>query len=131
MPMYYFNLKGPHGRYLDPTGTELPDHEQAEEHARQVALELMRRRETRTRSWRLEVCDAFRTPIFELLFARVDPLLAQLPPNSRTMVEEVCARTGGVTDAVIDVRNSLHQLRGTLAKSNGEPYLAVLDGTPL
>jgi len=131
MPTYYFNLKGQHGRYLDPSGTELPDHAQAREHARRVALELMHRRETRTRSWRLEVCDASRTPIFELLFATVDPLLAQLPPNFRTTVEEASARACGVTDAIIDVRNSLHQLRGTLAKSNGEPYLAALDGAPL
>jgi hypothetical protein len=131
MPTYYFNLKGQHGRYLDPSGTELPDHVQAKEHARRVALELMQRRETKTRSWRLEVCDASRTPICELLFATVDPLLAQLTPNFRATVEQVSARTGGVTDAIIDVRNSLHQLRGTLAKSNGEPYLAALDGTTL
>jgi hypothetical protein len=131
MPTYYFNLKGQHGRYLDPSGTELPDHAQAKEHARRVALELMYRREPRTRSWRLEVCDATRTPVFELLFATVDPLLAQLPPDFRTAVEEVSARTGGVTDAIIDVRNSLHQLRGTLARSDGEPYLAAVDGTLL
>src|SRR4030095_15769243 len=131
MPTYYFNLKGQHGRYLDPSGTELPDHAQAKEHARRVALELMYRREPRTRSWRLEVCDATRTPVFELLFATVDPLLAQLPPDFRTAVEEVSARTGGVTDAIIDVRNSLHQLRGTLERSDGEPYLAAVDGTLL
>src|SRR5215510_16461749 len=118
MPTYYFNLKGQHGRYLDPAGTELPDHAQAKEHARQVALELMHRREATTRSWRLEVCDASRTPIFELLFATLDPLLAQLPANLRATLEEVSARKGGVVDAIIDVRNSLYQLRGTLAKCN-------------
>lgn len=131
MPTYYFNLKGQYGRSLDPCGTELPDHVQAREYARQVALELMHCREARTRSWRLEVCDASRTPIFELLFATVDPLLAELPPNVRVTVEEVSARTSGVVDAIVDVRNSLHQLRGTLAKCNGEPYLAALDGTTL
>ena len=131
MPTFYFNLKGQYGRYLDPHGTELPDHVQAKKHARQVALELMHRREARTRSWRLEVCDASRKPIFNLLFATVDPLLAGLPENFRTTVEEVSARTGGVVDAIIDVRNSLLQLRGTLARCNGEPYLAALDGTSL
>jgi uncharacterized protein DUF6894 len=131
MQTYYFNLKGHHGRCLDPYGTELPDDTQAKEHARQVALELMHCRETRTRSWRLEVCDARRTPIFELLFATVDPKLAQLPPTFRTSVEELSARTGGMVDAIIDVRNTLHQLRGTLAQSNREPYLAALDGTIL
>ena len=131
MPTYYFNLKAPQGRYPDPSGTELPNDARAKEHARLVALELMHRREVRTRSWRLEVCDASRAPIFELLFATVDPLLAELPPSFRSTVEQVSARTGSVVDAIVDVRNSLHQLRGTLAKCNGEPYLAALDGTPL
>ena len=131
MATYYFNLKGHHGRYVDPHGTELPDLAQAKEHARQVALELMHRRELKTRSWRLEVCDAGRTPVFELLFATVDPMLAQLPPILRTRVEELSARTGGMVDAILDVRNTLHQLRGTLAKSKQEPYLVTLDGTIL
>jgi hypothetical protein len=129
MTTYYFNLKGHHGRYVDPHGTELPDLAQAKEHARQVALELMHCRESKTRSWRLEVCDARRTPIFELLFATVDPKLAELPPALRTRVEELSARAGGIVDAIVDVRNTLHQLRGTLARSNREPYLAALDGT--
>ena len=131
MPTYYFNLKGHHGRYLDPNGTELPDDAGAKEHARQVALELMHGRETKTRSWRLEVCDALRTPIFELLFATVDPKLAQLRPPWRTTVEELSARTGGMADAIIDVRNTIYQLRGTLAKCDREPYLAALDGNIL
>jgi hypothetical protein len=131
MATYYFNLKGHHDRYVDPHGTVLADLGQAKEHARQVALELMQRRELKTRSWRLEVCDAGRAPVFELLFATVDPMLAQLPPNFRTRVEELSARTGGMVDAILDVRNTLHQIRGTLAKANREPYLAALDGTIL
>jgi len=131
MPTYYFHLNGQHGRVLDPEGVELLDQAHAREYARQVALELMHGREAKTRSWRLEVLDTSKTPIFELLFASVDPLLARLPPNLRTSVEQVSAQTGHVRDAIIDVRNSLHRLRGTLAKANGEPYLAVLDGTIL
>jgi Domain of unknown function (DUF6894) len=131
MATYYFNLKGHHGRYVDPHGMELPDLGQAKEHARQVALELMHRRELKTRSWRLEVCDAGRMPVFELLFATVDPMLAQLPPTLRIRVEELSARTGGMVDAIVDVRNTLHQLRSTLARSNREPYLAAVDGTIL
>jgi hypothetical protein len=131
MATYYFSLKGQHGRYVDPHGTELPDPAQAKEHARQVALELMHRRELKTRSWRLEVCDAGRVPLFELVFATVDPSLAQLPPTLRARVEDLSVRTGGMADAIIDIRNTLHQLRGTLAKCNREPYLAALDGTIL
>jgi hypothetical protein len=131
MPAYYFHLNGQHGRFLDPDGIELHDHAHAREYARQVALELMQGRETRTRSWRLKVLDASKTPIFELLFATVDPLLARLPPNLRMSVERVSAQAGDVRDAIIDVRDSLHRLRSTLAKANGEPYLASLDGTTL
>jgi len=131
MAIYYFNLKGLHGRYVDPHGTELADLAEAKEHARQVARELMHRRESKTWSWRLEVCDAGRIPVFELLFATADPKLAQLPPTLRARVEEVSARTGGVADAIVDIRNSLHQLRGSLAQSNREPYLVALDGTIL
>jgi hypothetical protein len=131
MATYYFNLRGHNGRYLDPHGTELPDDASAKEHARQVALELMYCREARTRSWRLEVCDARRRPIFELLFATVDPKLAQLSPGWRTTVEELSARRGGMVDAIVDVQNAIHQLRGTLAKCERQPYLAALDGTIL
>jgi hypothetical protein len=131
MPTYYFHLKGQHGRVLDPDGIELLDQAHAREYARQVALELMHRREVKTRSWRLEVLDTSKTPIFELLFASVDPELARMPPNLRVSVEQVSARTGHVRDAIIDVRNSLHRLRSTLAKANGEPYLAAVDGTIL
>lgn len=98
MPTYYFNLKGIQERYLDPYGTELADDAQAREHARQVALELMQGREGKTRSWRLEICDVTRSPIFELLFAKVDPTLTELPPNFRTTVEQACARTGALMD---------------------------------
>jgi len=131
MTTYYFNVKGPHGRNLDPCGTDLPDHAHAIEHARQVALELMRCRETKTRSWRFEVSDASRVVIFELLFASVDPLVAELRPELRKTVIEASARQANLVDAIIGVQNSLHQVMGTLAKVNGEPYLATLDGTTL
>jgi hypothetical protein len=123
MPTYYFHLNGQHRRVLDPDGIELFDRAHAREYARQVALELMHGRETKTRSWRLEVLDTSKTPIFELLFASVDP------PHLRVSVERVSAETSRMRDAIFDIRNSLHRLRGTLAKASGEPYLAALDGT--
>src|SRR5262245_9881375 len=131
MPTYYFNLKGIQERYLDPYGTELADDAQAREHARQVALELMQGREGKTRSWRLEICDVTRSPIFELLFAKVDPTLTELPPNFRTTVEQACARTGALVDAIGEIRNTFQELRATLSKSDGKPFLAASDGVAL
>jgi hypothetical protein len=129
MPVYYFNLKDVQGIHIDPEGTELPDDAEALEHARQVAQELMQRREARTRAWRLQACDAERNVLFELLFATVDHPMQELHPVLRQTVETVSARTAGLSDAICDVRTSLYQLRGTLAKSDGAPYLAALNGS--
>jgi hypothetical protein len=126
MPVYYFNLKDVQGIHLDPEGTELPDDAEALEHAREVAKELMQRREARTRAWRLQACDAGRNVVFELLFATVDHTM---PPALRQIVETASARTAGLSDAICDVRASLYQLKGTLAKSDGAPYLAALNGS--
>jgi hypothetical protein len=128
MPTYYFNLKDAHGIHVDPEGTELPDEAHAVEHARQVAQELMLSRETRTRSWRLQACDENRKTLFELLFATVDRTMHRFPPSMRNAIETVSARTAGLSDAISDVRTSLHQIRGTLARSEGAPYLATLNG---
>ena len=129
MPMYYFNLKDVHGIYVDPEGTELPGEAEALEYAREVAMELMQRRETRTRAWRLQTCDADRNVIFELLFATIDHTMHELPPVLRKTVETVSARTAGLSDAMQNVRNSLYQIKGTLAKSDGAPYLAAINGS--
>lgn len=128
MPVYYFNLKDAYGIHVDPEGTELPDEAHALEHGRQVALELMQSRETRTRSWRLQVCDENRITVFELLFATVDRTMHRFAPSMRSTIEAVSARTAGLSDAIGDVRTTLHQIKGTLARSEGAPYLAALNG---
>jgi hypothetical protein len=71
MSLYYFNLKDKTGITTDQDGTELADEEQAREHATVVAKELMRNRELKTNTWRLQVCDAERQPRFEVLFAEL------------------------------------------------------------
>lgn len=128
MPTYYFNLKDAQGIHVDPEGTDLSDEAEAMEYARGVAQELMQSRESSTRAWRLQVCDADRNVVLELLFATVDHTVQQLSPILRQTVELVSARTAVLSDAICDVRASLHQLRGTLARDNGTPYLAVLNG---
>jgi hypothetical protein len=128
MPMYYFNLKTQEGRVPDPDGIDLLDDARARQYAEQVALELMHQREIKTRFWRIEVCNSERTPIVELLFANVDPLVANLPLASRITVEQASARTAGLVDAILDTRRSYYELRATLSHSKGKPYLATHDG---
>jgi hypothetical protein len=128
MPLYYFNLKDVQGTHVDPDGTLLRDDSAALDHARQVAQELMQHREARTRSWRLQACDADRRALFELLFATLDHTMNELPPALRHDVETTSARTAGLSDAISNIRTTLHQIRGTLAKSERSPYLAALDG---
>jgi hypothetical protein len=128
MPMYYFNLKTQEGCVPDPDGIELLDDLRAREYAEQVALELMHQREIKTRSWRIEVCNFERRPIVELLFAYVDPLVANLSPACRITVEQASARTAGLIDAISDTRRSYYDLMATLSHSKGKPYLATRDG---
>jgi hypothetical protein len=77
MPLYYFNLKQGLSVVRDPEGTELPDDASAHEHATVVARELMHNNKKRTRTWRLQVCDARQNLQFELPFASVEDLIAQ------------------------------------------------------
>ena len=72
MPRYFFHLNTGDKIIPDPEGTELPNHDSARAHARQVVRELARNRERMTRSWRLAVFDGGGTPCFELLFASID-----------------------------------------------------------
>jgi hypothetical protein len=129
MPMYYFNLKSYQGVDLDPDGVELIDDAQAREYGEEVALELMKGREIKTRAWRIDVRDANRRPIAELLFAYADPLVAALRSSSRVTVEQASARTAVLIDTILDIRNSYYELRATLSKSEGKPYLVSDNGS--
>ena len=128
MPRYYFNLRGHGRRDIDSDGTELADDGQAREHARHVALELMQGRETRTRPWRLEVCNAGRTAIFEVLFATVDPSIAGLSADLRNTIELSSARMGALLDTIADVHHTFYELQATLSRGESKPYLASRDG---
>jgi hypothetical protein len=115
---YYFDLKNSEGTLLDTDGTELPDECAAREHACQVVLELMRNASVRRRMWRLTVSDQDRMSCFECLFASHDDSMAHLTPELRSSVEMVCREHGALTDAIVDVRATILQLRGTLARSD-------------
>ena len=128
MSRYYFSLKRREGTVLDTDGTDLPDESAARKHAHQVMNELMRNANVRTRSWRLAVLDQDRSPCFELLFASYDDSMAHLTPELRSSVEMICQRHASLVDAIVDVRTTMLQIRGTLARSDRKPYVAVENG---
>jgi hypothetical protein len=116
MPRYYFNLKNGEDTLPDPEGTELPDNEAARAHAHQVMQELMRNASMRTRMWRLAVSDHNLLPCFECLFASHDESIAHLAPELRSSVEAAYHKQAALTDAIIDVRASILQIKSTLAR---------------
>jgi hypothetical protein len=121
MPRYHFNVINCDGTLLDPEGTELPDVEAAREHAHQVMAELMRNASTRVRLWRLAVSDHNMLPCFECLFASHDTSIAHLTPELRSSIEMACRKQVALTDAIIDVRASILQIRSTLERSDATP----------
>jgi hypothetical protein len=129
MQLYYFDLRDANGLLRDPDGTDLPDEASAREHARVVAGELMRNREAATRSWRLEVCDSERQPCFHLMLVEVDPLLAELRPDLQNSIIKGWARAASLRDTIEDLRLTLLQTQGMLARAKGAPYIAAIDGT--
>ena len=128
MPRYYFNLKKREGTLLDTDGTDLPNEAAARQHAHQVMRELMHNANARTRVLRLAVIDQGRNPCFELLFASYDDSMGHLAPELRSSIEMVCRRQASLTDAIVDVRATMLQLRGTMARADRKPYLAAENG---
>ena len=131
MPRYFFNLKDRRGVTRDMEGMELPDESSARGHACDVARELMKNRERQTGWWRIATCDMQGVLCFELLFASVDPSLSHLPPETRASVEDVCQKTASLNDTINQVRRTLSQVRGTMARSDGAPYVIASDGVRL
>jgi hypothetical protein len=131
MPTFFFNLIHRGGVTLDPDGTTLPDEPAARLHAEGVARELMQHRESATRFWRLRVCDDERRLLFEVPFVEIDPTLLHLPLHLREAMRDVVVGAASLGNAIHDVRFSIRQLRGTMARADGLPYLVALDGRTL
>lgn len=125
MPRYFLNLVTRTGIIRDPEGTELPDQSSAREHARAVAVELMRCRETKTRPWRLNVCDEAGQPCFDLLFAEIDVSLDHVAPELRTPVVKMAASFAGLAQAMVDIKTNILELRTSIARSSRTPPLVV------
>jgi hypothetical protein len=128
MATYYFHLKTPAGTIRDPDGTDLPDELSAREHARLVACELMQHRQQRTRSWRIDVCDGEGWRCVDLLFASVDDSLRHLTPELRSSVENLCAKSPSLSEAINAIKLRLVQVKGTIARSERAPYVAAVNG---
>ena len=128
MPTYFFNLKTEEGTVRDPEGTDLPGESWAREHARLVARELMQHRPLRTRCWRINVCDSEERTSADLLFASVDDSIRHLAPELRYSVENVCAKFASFWETIHAVKLTLLQVKGTIARSEGAPYIAAVNG---
>src|SRR5690242_16279350 len=100
MQTYYFNLKDGAKVIPDPEGTECADDEAARQHGVIVAREAMRNNEPETRKWRIQICDAGRKPLFEVLFATVDESMDHLPHEMRKSVEKLSWQMASLCDAV-------------------------------
>lgn len=128
MPLYRFNLRDGEGLCADPDGVVLADQTAAMAYARQVAQELMRSCELKTRHWKLEVCDDTGVVLFETPFASVDHTLDHLSAELRLSVERLSEGMAGLAAAVSECRMTLFKSRAILACFDGKPYLASRNG---
>jgi hypothetical protein len=79
----------------------------------------------------LVVLDAEHGLLFKLLFATIDPSLFSLPAALRQTIVKISGRTAELSDAILDVRRTVELIKGTIAKSNGAPYIVARDGIRL
>jgi hypothetical protein len=114
MPLFYFILKTGRHSYPDDEGQELVDETAAQAHARAVARELMRNRETRTAHWRIQVCDDYLQPRYECLFADIDTTLELFDGNLRSSVTRVARTTAAMGDTLRGIDAGMTDLKQIL-----------------
>jgi hypothetical protein len=118
MQLFYFLLKAGGRTFPDPEGQELADAAAARKHAIATAKELMHNREIETQRWRIQVCDDYLLPLFDVVFAEVSETVRMYPPTLQASIGRV-ARTGGaLDDAVAKVQVTLGDVRETLARAD-------------
>lgn len=117
MRLFYFTLKCGWDSIADVEGQEFPDNAAARRHAVAVARDLMRHREPETRPWRIEVCDDYLQPLFEVPFAHVDETLAEgYPRDFRISIKRVARMSAAFNSAMIETRATLGDVQKTLAR---------------
>lgn len=127
-PTYTFRLRNDGRALEDDTGVALTDNASAYRYARDVARELMRSRETQTRYWLLEVYRDGEGPLFDVLFASVDPTLDHLRRELRSLVEKVSQRKRALKDIANAANLTMRESQSLVARSRGKPYLIAENG---
>ena len=128
MPTYTFKLRSDAGGVADNVGATLADNASAYRYARCVARELMRCRELQTRYWLLEVYRDGQGPLFDILFANVDPTLDHLRRELRVLVEKANEKKRALKDVVHDIGLTVRESQALLARSSGRPHLISDNG---
>jgi hypothetical protein len=127
-PTYTFTLRSDGCELNDDVGIALADNASAYGYARTVARELMRCRETQTRYWLIKVYREGEGPLFDVLFASVDPTLDHLRRELRALVERASERKCALKDVVYACELNLRESRSLVARSRGKPYLIAENG---
>lgn len=130
MPTYFYDLQTLDGIIRDPEGTDFPSLCLARQHGRLVARELMKHRESATRSWRLDVYDGQGTLCFDVLFATVDESILCLPPELRRSVQDVHAKSASLFEVMHRTKVMVAQLRATIAQAECLPAAMKGDRSP-
>jgi hypothetical protein len=100
MPIYSFKLRSDENVFADDAGVSLLNPKLAYSYACDVVRELMRRRESETRYWSLEVHEQSQGKIFDIPFAEIDSTLEGLPENWRSVVEQLWQRVRSLQGAL-------------------------------
>jgi Domain of unknown function (DUF6894) len=127
-PTYTFKLRDDSSGVVDDVGVALTDNASAYRYARAVARELMRCREMQTRYWDLEVYRDGEGPLFDILFATVDPTLDHLRRELRSLVEKVSGNKRALKDVMYAARLTLRESQSLVARSRGRPHLVCENG---
>jgi len=127
-PIYTFKLRDDSSGVVDDIGVALTDNASAYRYARAVARELMRCREIQTRYWDLEVYRDGEGPLFDILFATVDPTLDHLRRELRSLVEKVSGKKRALRDMMHAAHLTLRESQSLVARSRGRPHLISENG---
>jgi hypothetical protein len=128
MPTYTLRLRSTGGASADHLGVSLADNASAYDYTCSVARELMRNRELETRFWVLDVLQDSGAPVFNVLFARVDPTLNHLRRELRISVERVNEAKRALNDVAHAAELTARESRALVARSQGKPHLVADNG---